>query len=182
MAKIYAFAADGMEEVECLAVCDVLVRAGMDVRLVSIMGRKQVTGSHGFRIETDALFEEIQDDADVLFLPGGLKGTENLKKHEGLVRMLKEHAAAGKRLAAICAAPSVLGGLGLLKDHRATCFPGFEGELLGASCTGEGIVTDGMITTGRGMGYSIDLGLELVRILADEETAAALKKKIQYER
>ena len=162
--------------------CDVLVRAGMDVRLVSIMGRKQVTGSHGFRIETDALFEEIQDDADVLFLPGGLKGTENLKKHEGLARMLKEHAAAGKRLAAICAAPSVLGGLGLLKDHRATCFPGFEGELLGASCTGEGIVTDGMITTGRGMGYSIDLGLELVRILADEETAAALKKKIQYER
>ena len=123
MAKIYAFAADGMEEVECLAVCDVLVRAGMDVRLVSIMGRKQVTGSHGFRIETDALFEEIQDDADVLFLPGGLKGTENLKKHEGLARMLKEHAAAGKRLAAICAAPSVLGGLGLLKDHRATCFP-----------------------------------------------------------
>ena len=97
MAKIYAFAADGMEEVECLAVCDVLVRAGMDVRLVSIMGRKQVTGSHGFRIETDALFEEIQDDADVLFLPGGLKGTENLKKHEGLARMLKEHAAAGKR-------------------------------------------------------------------------------------
>ena len=181
MAKIYAFAADGMEEVECLAVCAVLVRAGMDVRLVSIMGRKQVTGSHGFRIETDALFEEIQDDADVLFLPGGLKGTENLKKHEGLARMLKEHAAAGKRLAAICAAPSVLGGLGLLKDHRATCFPGFEGELLGASCTGEGIVTDGMITTGRGMGYSIDLGLELVRILADEETAAALKKlAVQY--
>lgn len=109
MAKVYAFTADGMEEVECLAVCDILRRAGVDTKLVSIMGRKEIVGSHGFKIEADCLFEEISDDADVLFLPGGLKGTENLKAHEGLAEMLKAHAAAGKRLAAICAAPSVLG-------------------------------------------------------------------------
>lgn len=181
MAKVYAFVSDGMEEVECLAVCDVLVRAGVEVKLVSIMGRREVTGSHGFTITADALFEEIADDADVLFLPGGLPGTNHLREHEGLAEMLKVHAAAGKRLAAICAAPSVLGGLGLVKDHEATCFPGFEDKMEGAVCTGAGVVTDRLITTGRGMGYSIDLGLELVKLLADEQTSVELKKKIQYD-
>ena len=181
MAKVYAFVSDGMEEVECLAVCDVLVRAGVEVKLVSIMGRREVTGSHGFTITAYALFEEIADDADVLFLPGGLPGTNHLREHEGLAEMLKAHAAAGKRLAAICAAPSILGGLGLVKDHEATCFPGFEDKMEGAVCTGAGVVTDRLITTGRGMGYSIDLGLELVKLLADEQTSVELKKKIQYD-
>ncbi len=121
MARVYAFVADGMEEVECLAVCDCLRRAKVDVKLVSIMGRKMVTGSHGFKIEADCLFEEIGDDADVLFLPGGLVGTNNLKAHRGLAEMLKAHAAAGKRLAAICAAPSVLGELGLVEGIVRTC-------------------------------------------------------------
>lgn len=182
MAKVYAFVADGMEEVECLGVCDVLRRAGVDARLVSIMGRKEITGSHGFRIQADELFEDITDDADILFLPGGLKGTENLKAHQGLADLLKAHAAAGKRLAAICAAPSVLGSLGLAKGKRATCFPGFEGEMEGADCRGEGVVTDGLLTTGKGMGWSLDLGLELVSLLTDRQTALELKKKIQYER
>ena len=97
MAKVYAFVSDGMEEVECLAVCDVLIRAGVDVKLVSIMGRKEITGSHGFKITADTVFEEITDDADVLFLPGGMPGTLNLTRHEGLAEMLKAHAAAGKR-------------------------------------------------------------------------------------
>lgn len=182
MAKVYAFVADGMEEVECLAVCDCLVRAGVEVKLVSIMGRKEITGSHGFKITADALFEEISDDADILFLPGGMPGTTNLTNHAGLGEMLKAHAAAGKRLAAICAAPSVLGGLGLAEGHKVTCFPGWESKMNGAECTGEGVVTDRLISTGRGMGYSIDLGLELVKLLVDEETAKDLKAKIQYER
>lgn len=182
MAKIYAFVSDGMEEVECLAVCDVLVRAGVEVKLVSIMGRKEVTGSHGFKITADELFENIQDDADILFLPGGLPGTNHLREHQGLAEMLKAHAAAGKRLAAICAAPSVLGGLGLASGHKVTCFPGFEDKMEDAECTGACVVTDRLITTGRGMGCSIDLGLELAGILTDPETAKALKAKIQYER
>lgn len=182
MAKVYAFVADGMEEVECLAVCDVLIRAGVEVKLVSIMGRKEITGSHGFKITADALFEEIADDADVLFLPGGLPGTNHLRDHEELAKLLKDHAAAGKRLAAICAAPSILGGLGLAAGHRATCFPGYEEQMTGAECRGDGVVTDRLITTGRGMGWSIDMGLELVRLLVDEETAKALKTKIQYDR
>ena len=118
----------------------------------------------------------------MLFLPGGLPGADHLRDHEGLAAMLKAHGAAGKRLAAICAAPGVLGGLGLLEGRRATCFPGFEEKLAGAVCTGEGVVTDGPVTTGKGMGWSLDLGLELVRLLTDGETAEALKKKIQYDR
>ncbi len=182
MAKVYAFVADGMEEVECLAVCDILLRAGVDVKLVSIMGRHEITGSHGFRMLADQLFEEIADDADVLFLPGGMPGTANLTNHQGLCGMLKAHAAAGKRLAAICAAPSVLGVLGLAEGHRVTCFPGWEAKMSGAECTGACVETDRLITTGRGMGCSMDLGLELVRLLVDEETAAGLKTSIQYDK
>ncbi|MCI8510383.1 MAG: DJ-1/PfpI family protein [Lachnospiraceae bacterium] len=183
MAKVYAFVSDGMEEVECLATCDVLVRAGIEVKLVSVTGKREVTGSHGFTITADLVFEELAgDDADVLFLPGGMPGTANLTEHEGLAALLKKHAATGKRLAAICAAPSVLGGLGLLEGRRATCFPGWEEKLLGAEVLKEGVVTDGTVTTGRGMGWSLDLGLELVRLLIDEETAKSLKTKIQYDR
>ena len=182
MAKVYAFVSDGMEEVECLAVCDVLIRAGVDVKLVSIMGRKEITGSHGFKITADPVFEEITDDADVLFLPGGMPGTLNLTRHEGLAEMLKAHAAAGKRLAAICAAPSVLGGLGLAEGHKVTCFPGWEEKMIGAEITGAAVETDRLISTGRGMGCSIDLGLELVKLLVDEETAKDLKNKIQYDK
>ena len=168
MARVYAFVADGMEEVECLAVCDCLRRAKVDVKLVSIMGRKMVTGSHGFKIEADCLFEEIGDDADVLFLPGGLVGTNNLKAHRGLAEMLKAHAAAGKRL--------------LVEGHRATCYPGFENQMKGADCRGDGVVTDRLISTGRGMGWAIDLGLELIRILVSENEAEKIRKAIQYER
>lgn len=181
MAKVYAFVADGMEEVECLAVCDVLLRADIDVKLVSIMGRKEIVGSHGFKITADVLFEEITDDADVLFLPGGMPGTAHLAEHEGLSEMLKAHVAKGKRLAAICAAPSVFGGLGLAEGHRVTCFPGWEDKMEGAVVTGAAVETDRLISTARGMGCSMDLGLELVKLLINEETAADLKKQIQYE-
>lgn len=181
MAKMFAFIADGMEEVECLGVCDVLIRAGVEVKLVSIMGRKEVTGSHGFKITADLLFEDITDDADVLFLPGGLPGTDHLREHKELAKMLLAHAAGGKRLAAICAAPSVLGALGLTEGHRATCFPGYEPQMKGADCKGDRVVTDRLISTGRGMGCSLDLGLELVRFLVSEEAAKELKKKIQYD-
>lgn len=193
MANVYAFISDGMEEVECLAVCDVLIRAGVETKLVSIMDRRQITGSHGFKIEADLLFEELTaqntesgikapSSSDLLFLPGGMPGTTNLMSHKGLTKLLVSHAAAGGRVAAICAAPSVLGSLGLLEGHKATCFPGWEEKLKGADVTGEGVVTDRLVTTGRGMGCSIDMGLELVRILKDEKMARELKANIQYDR
>lgn len=182
MAKVLAFLADGSEEVESLAVLDVLVRAGIDVTLVSVTGKREVVTSHNVHIVTDALIEEVDlKGADVLFIPGGLPGTTNMMAHEGLCRALTEVAEDGRRVAAICAAPSVLGQLGLLKGKKATCYPGFEDKLAGAEYTKTGVVTDGNITTARGLGYGLDLGLELVALLEGKEKAAQIKAAIQYD-
>ena len=182
MAKVFAFLAEGLEEVECLAVVDVLRRAGVETRLVSVTGNRMVTGSHNITIQADALFEEVNpDEADVLFLPGGLPGTLNLKAHEGLATALEKANKQGRRIAAICAAPSVLGEMGLLKGRTATCYPGYEDRLMGVSYTLQGVITDGNITTGRGLGYALDMGLELVRLLQGTQQSLKIKKSIQYD-
>ena len=191
MAVVYAFLADGLEEVECLATADVLIRAGVKVKLVSITGKKEVKGAHGFGIHADTLLHEIDPmKADLLFLPGGMPGTKNLMACKPLCDALVQADAAGKRLAAICAAPMVLGKLGLLKglgqlellkDKKATCYPGFEDALTGAKLTGAGVVTDGNITTARGLGYALDLGIELASLLVDRPVALQVKDSIQYD-
>ncbi len=182
MALVYAFLAEGLEEVECLATADVLTRAGVHVKLISITGKKEVRGSHGFSIRADALLEETDlDRADVLFLPGGMPGTKHLMECGPLCDALVRAHGAGKRLAAICAAPSVLGRLGLLKDKKATCYPGFEDSLAGAKLTGAGVITDGNVTTARGLGYALDLGLELVALLLGHPAAQRVKEAIQYD-
>lgn len=179
---VYAFLADGSEEVECLAVADVLKRAGVDVRLVSVMQEREIVSSHGIHIVCDAKIDEVSlAGADVLFLPGGMPGTRHLGACKTLVEALKAQLAAGGRVAAICAAPSVLGANGLLEGKQATCYPGFEGELRGAQHTHTGVVTDGLVTTARGLGYALDLGLELVRLLVGAEQAAEIKAAIQYD-
>ena len=182
MAVVYAFLADGLEEVECLATADVLIRAGVKVKLVSITGKKEVKGAHGFGIHADTLLHEIDPmKADLLFLPGGMPGTKNLMACKPLCDALVQADAAGKRLAAICAAPSILGQLELLKDKKATCYPGFEDALTGAKLTGAGVVTDGNITTARGLGYALDLGIELASLLVDRPVALQVKDSIQYD-
>ena len=101
MAKVYAFLAEGLEEVECLAVVDVLRRSGVEVIMVSVSGKKEVTGSHGIRLMADALFEEADpDQADVLFLPGGMPGTNNLREHRGLREAIERANKQGRRVAA----------------------------------------------------------------------------------
>ena len=183
MAKVYAFLAEGLEEVECLAVVDVLRRSEVDVTMVSITGAMEVTGSHGIRFMADALFEEVNPNvADVLFLPGGMPGTNNLKAHEGLREAIERANKQGRRVAAICAAPSVLGSMGLLKGRTATCSPGFEEQLTGVSYTSQGVVTDGNITTSRGLGYALDLGLELIRLLQGPQQAQKIAASIQHSR
>ena len=182
MSKVYAFMAEGLEEVECLAAADVLIRGGVEVTLVSVGASKEVTGSHGFRIIADKLFSEVNpEDADVLFLPGGMPGTRNLGACRLLCDSLLRANEQGKKIAAICAAPSVLGDLGILNGKTATCYPGYEERLTGAIHTDAGVVTDGNVTTARGLGYALDLGIELLRILKNEETALQVKKSIQYE-
>ncbi len=181
MSRVYAFMADGLEEIECLAVVDILRRAGVECETVSITGDDWITGSHGIRIITDKLWREIDiHDEDVLFLPGGMPGTKYLGEFEPLCDALKKHATEGGRMAAICAAPSVFGDLGILAGKKATCYPGFEERLTDATYVSDGVVTDGNVTTARGMGFAIDLGLELVRLLNGEEQAKALKAAIQH--
>lgn len=182
MSLVYAFLADGMEEIECLAVVDVLRRAQVEVRMISVMGRCAVTGAHGITVEADALLDETDlSGADCLFLPGGMPGTTHLGACTPLVDALHAQVLRGGRIAAICAAPSVLGKEGLLRGKKATCFPGFESSLSGAEYEPHAaVVTDGTVTTARGMGCAVDLGLELVRLLADAGKAEEIRRGIQY--
>ncbi len=182
--KVCAFLTDNFETVECLAVVDILRRAGIEVDTISITAKKEVVSAQGVTIVADYLFGSYEfDGTELLFLPGG-PGTKNYFDRKVLLNLLKEHYENGGRLAAICAAPSVFGKLGFLEGKKAVCFPGYEDSLEGAICLNDSVnvVTDGNITTSRGMGTSIDLGLELVKLLVDVNTANELAKKIQYER
>lgn len=181
-AKVFACMAEGLEEVECLAAADVMRRGGIEVTLVSMSGSLTVTGSHGIGIVTDVLWEDCNpDEADCIFLPGGMPGTKHLEEHKELAEALQKAVEEERRVAAICAAPSVLGKLGLLQGKKATCYPGFEEMLKGASYTKQGVITDGLVTTARGLGYALDLGLELTALLVGKETAAKIKQSIQYD-
>lgn len=169
--------ADGTEEVECLAVVDILRRAGVETELVSACG-KTVVGSHGITITADRVADDL-GGADLLFVPGGKVGSEKLAACEPLVEAIGETLRRGARVAAICAAPAlVLGAHGFLRDRRAVCYPGFEARMLGATVVAERVVTDGNITTARGMGCSIELGIELVRLLVGEETAKKIAASV----
>ncbi len=180
MSLVYAFLAEGFEEVEALAVVDVLRRAGIDTKLVSVSNDYYVKSSHNVVIKADILIEDADfTEADVLFLPGGIPGTPNLAACKKLTDNIIDFNKKGKRLAAICAAPSIFGELGLLKGKTASCYPGYEDKLTGATYKREKAVTDGNITTGRGMGGSVELGLELVRLLISREKADDIAKKIQ---
>lgn len=178
--KVTTFLTEGFETVEALAVVDILRRANIMVELVSITQNKKVTSAQGVCVEADILFEEATfEDSDVLFIPGG-PGHTSYFEHTKLLDLIKKHCAAGKRIAAICAAPSVLGKLGLLEGKKAVCFPGFEDSLKGATVLSDRVVTDGNITTSRGMGTSLDLGLELVWLLVGQEKAKSLSDSTQY--
>lgn len=182
MSKVYAMIADGTEEVECLTVVDLLRRAGITTALVSVGGR-EITSSHKVVIRADMTMDQADfSDVDLIFLPGGMPGSTNLANCEHLSTALAAHINSGKRVAAICAAPSVvLGEKGFLRGKKATCFPGFEGGMTGATVMPEArVVTDGMFTTSRGLGCAVDLGLELIKLLAGEQTAEKVKKSIQY--
>ncbi|MDE6618613.1 MAG: DJ-1/PfpI family protein [Clostridiales bacterium] len=182
MSKVYAMIADGTEEVECLAVVDLLRRAGIDTALVSVDG-KQIVGSHKIKIQADLTVSETDlSDADLIFLPGGMPGSEHLASCVPLMSAIDKQIKSGKRVAAICAAPAVvLGANGYLRGKKATCFPGFEGGCIGASMDMTArVVTDGNITTSRGPGCAVDLGLELIRLLKGDDVAQKVKAAIQY--
>ena len=182
MANVYSFLADGMEEMEALAPVDLLRRAGNPVTTVSVMGRSQVRGSHSIVVEADILFEKANfADGDVFVLPGGGEGTRNLGEFEPLMKLLKKKYAEGKRIAAICAAPTLLARLGMLEGKKATVYPGMEGQLGGALPQDVPAVTDGLITTGHGAGAAIEFGLELIRVLNGEKAAEDMRRQIVFQ-
>ena len=181
MAKVAAFLAEGFEEVEALTVIDLLRRGNVDVTTVSIMGDKLVKGGHDIPVKADALFEDLNYDGfDMLFLPGGGLGTQNLKAHKELAKVILDFDRKGKKLAAICAAPTVYGELGILKGKNATCYPGCESGLLGANYITDSVVEDSHFITSRGVGTAIDMGLKLVSVFKGEEASKALGKAIVY--
>ena len=184
MKKVSIFLAEGFEEVEALTPVDLLRRAGAEVTLVSIGDKKEVAGSHGIIITADRLFVDTDfADADLLILPGGMPGTLNLKACDPLLELLKEHNARGRKLAAICAAPTALAAFGVLQGKKATVYPGMDADLTaaGAAYTGLPLTIDGNIITGEALGAAIPFALAIARELAGADAAARVKKAIVYQ-
>lgn len=172
MDKVIVFLADGFEEIEALTVVDVLRRGGVDVSTVSIMERLNVMGAHNIEVNADMLFDMAQNSsADMLVLPGGGVGTQNLKEHDGVNRLCARFAEDGKYVTAICAAPSVLGVRGLLKGKCAVCYPGFEPQLEGAEIGSDKVVADGKFVTSKGPGTAADFALALLAIIKGQSAA-----------
>lgn len=179
--KIAVHLAEGFEEIEAVSIIDVLRRANIETLVVSVTGKKAVTGSHHIQITADVLFEEVDfSTIDMIVLPGGLPGANNLKNHEGLGKQILNFHKKGKPLGAICAAPLVFGNLGILKNQKATCFPGFENQLLGAEVTGADVETSGKIVTGKGAGVAIKFALKIVETVKGKHLADELAKKMIF--
>ncbi|MBE6702055.1 MAG: DJ-1/PfpI family protein [Ruminococcaceae bacterium] len=175
---IYMFLANGFEEIEALCPLDLLRRAGLEVTTVGI-GGDTVCGSHGIVVHAD-MPEGMFADAnpDMIILPGGMPGSKNLDESRVVDMALKAAARRGAYLAAICAAPMVLGRRGLLEGKEAICYPGFEKELAGAKLSDKKVVVDGNIITAAGMGVALEFGLTLVKLLKGEQVAAELRHAI----
>ena len=178
--KAIVFLADGFEECEGLIVVDILRRAGIDTVMASAMDGLQIDSSRHIKVQADVMAADVDyDQVDLIVLPGGRLGTENLGLNPVVVENIKAFAA-NKLLAAICAAPSLPASLGLLEGKRATCHPDFEGHMEGAVLTGESVTVDGNIITGQGLGASFDFAFELVKMTVGGEKAEEIKKAICY--
>lgn len=181
MSKLGIFMADGCEEIEGLTVVDLVRRAGIEIEMISVSGEKNVTGSHKIAFQTDVSKADADFASyDGIVLPGGMPGTTHLMEDDTVNRVIKEFATSGKLVAAICAAPSVLGNAGLLEGKKATCYPGVEGKLTGADFVTDPVTKDGNIITSRGLGTAIEFAAEIVAYLLDESAAKSLKESVVY--
>lgn len=176
---VYLFLANGFEEIEALCPLDLLRRAGIEVTTVGVNGAEYVMGAHGICVQAD-LPDTMYRDAspEMIILPGGMPGAKNLDESRVVDQALRAAASSGGYLAAICAAPMVLGHRGYLKGKRAICFPGFEGELEGAELADVRVVRDGKIITAAGMGVALEFGLSLVAALKGEAAAEELRRAV----
>ena len=177
MDQITIHLAEGFEEIEAVTMIDVLRRSGLNVVTVSISGKLLVTGAHNIVIQADLLFEDVDYSTGMMIiLPGGMPGAQNLNNHTGLRSQIFDYHKKGKFLGAICAAPLVLGNLGILKGRKAVCYPGFENYLDGADIVFTPFISADNVITGRGVGAALQFSLEIVRRLKGEEMAEKLRK------
>ncbi|MDR0222216.1 MAG: DJ-1/PfpI family protein [Oscillospiraceae bacterium] len=173
---VYAFLADGFEEAEAIVPIDIMRRCGIETATVGVTG-EYVTSSRNITVKADITIDGLNcENARMVFLPGGMPGTENLKKSEKVIGALKYCAASGIYIAAICAAPSVPGMLGLLKGKKATCYPGWEDKLTGAEYVDKPVVSDGKFITGNGAGAAFEFGFAIAEILAGKEKSRQVFK------
>ncbi len=178
---IYVFLANGFEEIEALAPVDFLLRAGVEVKTVGVSG-KFCRGAHGINVEADILLEDVvlNENLQGIILPGGMPGAENLDNSEDVQKAIDYCAENGKIIGAICAAPFILGRKGLLNGKNATCFPGFEDELKGASLVESGVIIDGNIVTAKGAGVAWEFGAAICSVITGEEKALQILRGIQW--
>jgi 4-methyl-5(b-hydroxyethyl)-thiazole monophosphate biosynthesis len=178
---VYLILANGFEETEAVTVVDILRRADIQIKTVSIMEDRLVYGAHGMGLEADTLFKEVDfGTCSMAVLPGGMPGTLNLCNYKPLSEELMALNNEGKPLAAICAAPMVLGRLGLLKGKRATIYDGMEEELAGADYINKDVVADKGIITSKGPGTAMIFALSLVAYIKGEEKAAEVRAALLY--
>lgn len=176
MGTVYVFFADGFEEIEAFTSVDVLKRAGLKVQMITVTPDEIVTGAHGVPVLCDKNIENCDFfDAELLLLPGGMPGAATLGESENLRRLILRFAEQNKPIAAICAAPMVLGKLGLLKGKKVTCYPGFEQYLEGAEYTSALVERDANIITGKGPGAAMEFALAVVDLLLGKEKVQDLK-------
>lgn len=177
MGTVYVFFADGFEEIEAFTSVDVMRRAGLNVEMVTVTPDEIVTGAHDVPVLCDRNIENCDFfDADLILLPGGMPGAATLEKSEDLRRLITRFAEQNKPIAAICAAPMILGKMGLLKGKKATCYPAFEQYLEGAQFTGAQVEKDGNIITGIGPGSAMEFALAVVELLLSKDKVQELKE------
>ncbi len=177
---IYFFLADGFEEIEALCPLDLCRRVGIEAKTVSITDKNTVTGSHGITVTADLNKNDALGAFDMIVLPGGMPGTTNLGESTLVEKAILTALEKNAYIAAICAAPMVLGRRGLLRGKEAICFPGFEKYLDGAKISDKKVVLDGRILTGAGMGVSHDFGLKIVEIFKGKDAAEELCRAVLY--
>lgn len=180
MKKVAVFLAPGFEECEALMTVDLLRRAQLDTTMYSIHNTDEVTGSHNITVKADKKLNELNELFDCVILPGGMPGTKYLMESKEVNALVIEHFNQNRLVAAICAAPSVLGELQLLQGKKATCFPGFEDQLHGAEVLNQKAVADGNIITAKGLGAAVEFAHAIISYLINSKTADQVVKTIQY--
>lgn len=177
---VYIILGNGFEEAEAIIPCDLMRRAGIEVKFAGI-GGMNITGGHGITVQSDCIAEQTDfSDAEMIVLPGGLGGVASIRGCQSVLDAVSAQYAAGRFVAAICAAPTILAQLGLTDGRKATCYPGCEKDMGKADTCAESAVCDGNVITGKAAGTAFDFGLMLIEKLRDKQTAERIAAGVVY--